>query len=61
MFVIVLKLILGLFIWLALPEIIFSQKRFKKNTKLFIKITCKILGLLVLIYVGIDLVKTFLN
>ena len=58
---IILKIILGLFIFLALPEIICKKWKIKKNTKKFINVTCKIIGVAVFIYVGIYFVKLIFN
>jgi hypothetical protein len=55
MAVIILKTIFGLFIFLALPELVCKKRKIKKNTKKFAIITCKIIGIIILIDAGIDL------
>jgi len=57
----IFKIIIGFFIWLMLPEIIFMIGKFKKNTKKFVHITCQILGIAVIIFAGIDFAKFLLN
>lgn len=61
MTMIIIKIILGLFIFLALPEIICRKWKIKKDTKRFVKITCKIIGFAVFIYVGIDFVQLIIK
>jgi hypothetical protein len=55
-----LKAIFGLFVWLALPPMLLSKKKLKKY-KRFINIVCTMLGVLILGFAGIDLVKMLLN
>jgi hypothetical protein len=58
---IILAIILALFIYLALPEIICKKWKFKKGTKEFVNITCKIVGVAVFVYAGVDLVRFLIN
>ena len=58
---IVIKVLLGLFVWLVFGQILCKQFKLKKDTKTFIDITCKIVGILMIVYAGIDLVKWLLN
>lgn len=58
---VIIKAIIGLFVWLMLPQIIYKQRKFKKNTKTFINIVFKIIGIAVIIFAGIDFVKLVLN
>jgi len=60
MITIILKAILGLFIWTVLPQTLTSKKKLKPY-KRFITIVCTGLGILILVYVGIDLIKILLN
>jgi hypothetical protein len=57
---IIIKALLGLFIWLVLGEILCKQFKLKKNTKTFVNIACKIVGIAVVVFAGIDLVKFLL-
>jgi len=58
----VLKIILGLFIWMVLPYLIFQKKNKKKSHyKRFATIVCTGIGMLILVFAGIDLIKILLN
>jgi hypothetical protein len=59
---IIIKFIIGLFIWLVLPVILIPKKgRNKKQIATFIGITCKIVALVVIVYASIDLIKYIIN
>ena len=58
---IIIKTLLGLFVLLVLGQILCKQFKLKKNAKTFIEIACKIIGILTIVYAGIDLVKLLLN
>jgi len=47
---IILKIILAIFLWLALPEIICKKWKFKKGTKKFVDISCKIVAAAILVF-----------
>ncbi|MDR2066033.1 MAG: hypothetical protein LBP85_10065 [Prevotellaceae bacterium] len=57
---IIIKIILGLFVLLAIPPMLLSKRKFKKY-KRFISVVCTMLSILILVFTGIDLVKTLLN
>jgi ribosomal protein S19 len=57
MTIIIIKIILGLFVFLALPEIICKKWKISKDTKRFVNITCKIIGFAFFVYAGIDFVQ----
>jgi len=59
---IILKSILGLFIWMVFPNLIFQKKSKKKAPyKRFTTIVCTGLGILILFFAAIDLIKILLN
>lgn len=58
---IIVKVLIGLFIWLVLGQIICKQFKLKKNTKIFVNISCKIVGIAVVVFSSIDLIKLLLN
>jgi hypothetical protein len=58
---IILRAIIGLFIWLMLPQIIFKSGKFNKNTKTFVNITCRIIGIVIFVFSGIAFIKLLLN
>jgi len=59
---IIIKALLGLFIWLVLPGLIYKKRKYKKRTpQYFVNIACQIVGILIVVFAGIDLVKWLLN
>lgn len=58
---IIIKALFGLFVWLVLNQILYEQFKLKKNIKTFVNITCKIIGILMIVYACIDLVKWLLD
>lgn len=57
---IIIKAVIGLFVWLALPPMFLSKKKLKKYSR-FISVVCIGLGILILVFAGIDLIKFLLN
>lgn len=59
---IVIKFIIGLFVWLVLPALLIPKKgRNKKQIGTFIRITSKIVAFFVIIYASLDLIRYILN
>jgi uncharacterized YccA/Bax inhibitor family protein len=59
---IIIKAILGLFVYMVLPTLICKKRKYKKNTpQYFVHIVCKIVGVLMLVFAGIDLIRMLLN
>jgi hypothetical protein len=59
---IIIKILLGLFIWMVLPGLIYKKRKYKKNTlQYFAYIACKIVGIVILIHACIDAVRLLLN
>jgi len=59
---ILIKVLIGLFIYIALPSLICKKRNYKKNTwQHFVNLACKIIGVAVMIYAGFDLIKLLLN
>jgi hypothetical protein len=54
---IIIKALLGLFVWMVLPMLIYK----KRTPQHFVNIACKIVGILMLGFAGVDLVKWLLN
>lgn len=55
----IIEVILGLFIWMVLPRLIYNKRKYQKNTpQFFVNISCKILGIAVIILAIISLVKS---
>jgi hypothetical protein len=57
---IIFKSIFGLFVWLALPPMLLGKKKLKKY-KRFINIVCMLVGILILVFAGIDLINWLLK
>ncbi|ADQ80177.1 hypothetical protein Palpr_2040 [Paludibacter propionicigenes WB4] len=54
----IIKIIIGLFIWLALPSLIFKKKSKKRSVyKRFVSIVCIVVGALIVILGVIDIIK----
>jgi hypothetical protein len=59
---IVIKAIIGLFLWLVLPNLLFKKGKKKKSPyRKFTFIACTIIGILILVYAGIDLIQTLFS
>lgn len=59
---VLIKVLIGLFIYIALPSIICKKRKCKKNTwQHFVNLACKIIGVAVMVYAGLDLIKLLLN
>jgi predicted permease len=54
---IVIETIIGLFVWLVLPNLFFKKVKKKNPYKKFVLVVCVIIGILVLIYAGVDLIQ----
>ena len=58
----IIKLVLGLFIWFLLPQLIYGKhKTKKKGTQFYVTIGCRILGCLIVIFAVIDVIKLLLT
>ena len=49
---IIIKALLGLFIWLFLPDLLIKKTKSKKRQKQFINIACMLVGILILVFAG---------
>jgi hypothetical protein len=58
---IVIRVIIGLFVWMVLPQLFFKKKKKKSPYKRFTYIVCTIIGILIVIYGAFDLLKILLN
>jgi hypothetical protein len=45
----IIQIIIGLFVWMALPPLLLGKKKLKKY-KRFINIACKILGIVIIVF-----------
>lgn len=54
----IIKIILGLFVWLALPSMLTKNEKMKnKGMKKFISISCLIIGIAIIVYAVIGLIE----
>jgi hypothetical protein len=59
---IIIKILLGLFVWMVLPGLIYKKRKYKKNTpQYFANVACKIVGILMIVFAGIDFIRWLLN
>ena len=59
---IIIKLLIGLFIYIALPSLVCKKRKYKKNSwQHFVNIACKIIGVAVMVYAGFDFIIMLLN
>ena len=59
---VLIKVLIGLFIYIALPSIICKKRKYTKNTwQHFVNVACRIIGVVVMVYAGFDLIKLLLN
>jgi uncharacterized membrane protein SirB2 len=58
----VIKIITGLFVWMVLPQLFFKKKKRRKSPyKRFTFTVCTIVGILIIVYGVIDLLKISLE
>jgi hypothetical protein len=58
----IIKIIMGLFIWMVLPRLIYNKRKYQRNTpQFFVNIVCKILGIAIIVLSIISLIKSIFN
>jgi hypothetical protein len=58
----IINIIIGLFIWMVLPRLIYNKRKYQKNTtQFFVNISCKILGIAIIIFAIMNLIRTILS
>jgi hypothetical protein len=58
----IVKIIVGMFIWMILPKLIYNKRKYQKNTpQFFVNISCKIIGIAAIIFAIIDLIRFILS
>ena len=59
---IIIKLLIGLLIYIALPSLVCKKRKYRKNSwQHFVNIACKIIGVAVMVYAGFDFIIMLLN
>lgn len=54
----IIKVLIGLFIWMVLPRLIYNKRKYKKNTpQFFVNIACKIIGIALIIFAVVGLIQ----
>jgi len=58
----VVKIVIGLFIWMVLPRLIYSKRKYQKNSpQFFVHISCKIIGIAIIIVAILNLIRSLLS
>jgi C4-dicarboxylate transporter len=58
----IIKVLIGLFVWMVLPRLIYNKRKYKKNTpQFFANIACKIIGIAMIVFAVIDFVQILLS
>lgn len=58
----VIKILIGLFVWMAVPQLIFQKKTKKKAPfKRFTTVACIIVGILIIVSGAVDLVRLLIE
>jgi hypothetical protein len=58
----IINVLIGLFIWMLLPSLIYSKRKYQKNTpQFFVKIACKIIGIAIVAVTILNLIRSFLS
>ena len=54
---VIIKVLVALFVYIALPSIICKKRKYKQFTwQHFVNIACKVVGVTVMVYAGFDLI-----
>ena len=57
-----IKIIIGLFIWMVLPRLIYSKRKYQTNSpQFFVHISCKIIGIAIIAFSILNFIKTILS
>jgi len=58
----VIKAVIGLFIWIVLPRLIYKKRVYRAKTpQYFAHLACKIIGIAMIVFACIDLISMLLN
>jgi hypothetical protein len=59
---VVVKIVIGLFIWMVLPRLIYSKRKYQKNSPQFVlHISCKIIGIAIIPFAILNLISSLLS
>ena len=58
----VIQILLGLFVWMVLPRLIWNKRKYKKNTlQFFARIACTIVGVAAIVLAVLRIVRGLLK
>jgi hypothetical protein len=58
----VIKVIIGLFIWMVLPRLIYNKRKYQKNTpQFFVNLSCTIVGIAVIAVAILNFIESILD
>ncbi len=58
----VVKIVIGLFVWMVLPRLIYNKRKYQKDSpQFFVHIACKILGIAVIVFAIMSLIRIILS
>jgi hypothetical protein len=59
---VVVKVVIGLFVWMVLPRLIYNKRKYQKNSpQYFVHISCKIIGIAIIAFAIINFIQTILS
>jgi hypothetical protein len=59
---VVIKIVIGLFIWMVLPKLIYGTRKYSKDTpQFFVYLSCKIVGIAIIIFAILRFLGIILN
>lgn len=59
---VIVKIVIGLFIWMVLPRLIYSKRKYQKNSpQFFVHISCKIIGIAIIAFAILNLIRSLLS
>jgi len=59
---VLVKIVIGLFIWMVLPRLIYSKRKYQKNSpQFFVHISCKIIGIAIIAFAILNFLQSILK
>jgi hypothetical protein len=58
----IIQVILGLFIWMVLPGLIYKKRKYQRNTpQFFVHLSCKIVGIAIIVFAVLNFIRSLLS
>jgi hypothetical protein len=58
----VVKIVIGLFVWMVLPRLIYNKRKYQKNSpQFFVYLSCKIIGIAIIAFAILNFIQTILS